>query len=114
MHSIHDHPTAHDNPFSLCDGWSSADIAQIDRIRVALLSVSANFDCGCGVTDEGDPWFAFCWSDGEVIVHLARSKSAYHLFAPAISRPLSGRILPDMVCALLRTMVMRRPHRASG
>ncbi len=97
---------------SLCDGWSSEEIVQIDRIRIALASLSTGFESGCGVTDEGDPWFAFCWSDGEVIVHLARSQNAYHLFAPAMSRPLSGRMLPDMICVLLRTMVMRPIHGA--
>ncbi len=107
MDDFQDHATAYGHPLSVCDGWSSEEIVQIDRIRIALASLLTGFDCGGGVTDEGDPWFAFCCSDGEVLVHLARSENTYHLFAPAMSRPLRGRMLPDMICKLLRTMVMR-------
>ena len=37
-----------------------------------------------GLSDEGDPWFAFCRpDDGEVIVHIAQIGGVYVLAGPS-------------------------------
>ncbi len=109
MFSSRSRPTAYDNLFSLCRGWSADELAQIHRIHIALSAMSMVFEAACGVTDEGDPWFAFCEPDGAVIVHIAIIDKRYQLFAPSMSPPLSGASLAEPTCQLLRAITRRPP-----
>lgn len=71
--------------------WTRDELAELYRIEHALVQSGLTLDVERGVTDEGDPWFAFCRADGEVLIHLARYDGLYRLHSQALSSPLIGR-----------------------
>ena len=40
--------------------WTRDELAELYRIEHALVQSGLTLDVERGVTDEGDPWFAFC------------------------------------------------------
>ena len=79
--------------------WTRDELAQLYRIEHALVQSGLTLDVERGVTDEGDPWFAFCRPDGEVLIHLARYDGWYRLHSPALSSPLIGRSFVELTKA---------------
>ena len=79
--------------------WSRDELAELYRIEHALVQSGLTLDVERGVTDEGDPWFAFCRADGEVLIHLARYDGFYRLHSPALSAPLIGRSFIELTKA---------------
>ena len=79
--------------------WSRDELAELYRIEHALVQSGLTLDVERGVTDEGDPWFAFCRADGEVLIHLARYDGFYRLHSPALSSPLIGRSFIELTKA---------------
>lgn len=79
--------------------WTRDEIAELYRIEHALLQSGLMLEVERGVTDEGDPWFAFCRSDGEVLIHLARYDGLYRLHSAALSSPLIGRSFVELTKA---------------
>jgi len=71
--------------------WTRDELAELYRIEHALVQSGLTLDVERGVTDEGDPWFVFCRSDGEVLIHLARYDGLYRLHSPALPAPLIGQ-----------------------
>ncbi len=110
MYGSQEPPALHADLFGICDGWSNEDLTHIQRIHGALSSLRIPFDCGGGITDEGDPWFSFCEADGEVIMHLALIDDVYHLFAPTMTAPLSGASLTEVTRLILKRLERRRAH----
>src|SRR5262245_42917164 len=86
--------------------WSPQELAEFYRVESALVQAGLNIDTERGLTDEGEPWFAFCRrDDGEVIVHIARIGGSYTLAGPAYGGIISG---PD-IGTLVRDLVARYP-----
>ncbi len=81
--------------------WTNSEIAEFYRVEHALSAANIAIETDRGITDEGDPWFVFCRRDGEVIVHIARYDGQYHLFSPALPRPLEGASIPALTRAFL-------------
>ena len=79
--------------------WTRDELAELYRIEHALVQSGLTLDVERGVTDEGDPWFAFCRPDGEVLIHLARYDGLYRLHSPALSSPLIGRSFVELTKA---------------
>lgn len=83
-------------------GWSSSELSEFYRVEGALLKAGLPIDTDSGISDEGDPWFAFCrGTDGEVIVHIARIGRIYYLVSPSYEGYASGSDLRSLVCELV-------------
>jgi hypothetical protein len=86
--------------------WSPRELAEFYRVEAALIQAGLQIATERGVSDEGDPWFAFCRpDDAEVIVHIARIGGIYILAGPAYDGIASGRDIG----ALVRDLVSRHP-----
>lgn len=87
-------------------GWSSNELAQLYRVESALIQSGLRIETCGGLSDEGDPWFAFCRpDDGEVIVHVARIQGVYILASAAYAQVASG----CDITAMVRDLIERHP-----
>lgn len=58
--------------------WTQTELAQFYRVEAALLRAGLRVETERGLSDEGEPWFAFCRTeDGEVAIHFARIDGEY-------------------------------------
>ncbi|MCK5934100.1 MAG: hypothetical protein KAG89_18225 [Fulvimarina manganoxydans] len=58
--------------------WSQSELAQFYRVDAALTQAGLALEQERGVSDEGDPWLAFCHAEtGEVFAHFARIGDLY-------------------------------------
>lgn len=87
-------------------GWTNDELAELYRVEHALTQAAVRVETDCGVSDEGDPWFAFCRPDGQVVVHVARFDGLYHLHCLMLPQPLKGASF----AALARTYVATLPQ----
>jgi hypothetical protein len=89
--------------------WSQLEIAEFYRVEGALVQAGLALETDRGLTDEGDPWFAFCRSEtGEVFIHFARIGGLYVVAGIAFPHPASGTDFR----ALVRDLVSRHPFAA--
>ena len=87
-------------------GLVVARMAEFYRVESALIQAGLKIERERGVSDEGDPWFAFCRpDDSEVIVHIARIGGIYILAGPSYDGIASG----SDIGALVRDLVTRHP-----
>ena len=87
-------------------GWSPRELGEFYRAESALIQAGLRIETGCGLSDEGDPWFVFCRADdGEVIVHIARIQGIYTLAGPSYAAVASGRD----ITALVRDLIKEHP-----
>jgi hypothetical protein len=87
--------------------WTRDELAELYRIEHALTQSGLTLEVERGVTDEGDPWFAFCRPDGEVLIHLARYDGLYRLHSPALLSPLIGRSFSELTKAFSRQVPLQ-------
>jgi hypothetical protein len=86
--------------------WSSQELAEFYRVESALVQAGLHVETERGMTDEGEPWFAFCRADdGEVIVHIARLGEQYVLAGPSYEGIARGHDIRSLV----RDLVSRHP-----
>lgn len=76
--------------------WTRDELAELYRIEHALVQSGLSVEIERGISDEDDPWFVFCRSDGEVLIHLTRFDGFYRLYSPALPSPLIGRSFTDL------------------
>lgn len=102
--------------FRPSSGWSSSELGEFYRIEAVLIKAGLRVDTDSGISDEGDPWFAFCrGNDGEVIVHIARIGRVYFLASPSFEGFASGSNLRTLVCDLVnRHPLVQLPERNNG
>jgi len=82
--------------------WTQAELAQFYRVEWALGQAGISVETDRGLSDEGDPWFAFCRaSDAEVVIHIAREGSTYLLAGFLSDRIQYGRDFGELVERLL-------------
>ena len=83
--------------------WSAAEVAEFYRVEAALVQAGVvPVETERGLSDEGEPWFAFCRADtGEVIVHIARIGANYVLAGPAFGGIAQGKDVHLMIADLL-------------
>src|SRR5690242_6832870 len=78
--------------------WSAQELAEFYRVEAALIQAGLLIESERGLSDEGEPWFAFCRSeDGEVIVHIARLDNEYLLAGPAYDGLARGNDIRSLV-----------------
>jgi hypothetical protein len=77
--------------------WENQELADLFRVKRLLDAAGVVCEVDRGVTDEGDPWFVFCQSDGDIFAHLCRIDGAYILDSPSIERPLRGRDFNELI-----------------
>ena len=86
--------------------WSPRELGEFYRVESILIQAGLRIDTESGISDEGDPWFAFCRADdGEVIVHIARIRGVYVLAGPSYD----GIAYGSDISALVRDLVCRHP-----
>lgn len=70
--------------------WTNQEMADLARVQYLLSRAGVPLETDRGLTDEGDPWFVFCDSQGEVFVHICRMGMTYLLDGPSLEAPLRG------------------------
>jgi len=90
--------------------WSNQELAHFHRAIAVLWNDGVSVGTDCGVSDDGDPWFAFCDADSdEVFAHFARISGTYTVWAPYLDRCLTGHTLRDLIERFLDDCPCRRP-----
>ena len=82
--------------------WTRDELAELYRIENALTQANIRLEIDRGLTDEGDPWFVFCRTDGEVLVHISRYDGHYRLHSPGLATPLVGRSFAELAKSFVR------------
>lgn len=86
--------------------WSQREIAEFYRVEAALVQAGMRLESERGISDEGDPWFAFCHADtGEVFIHFAREGGRYVVDGGPFGAAARG----DDFAALVRELIGRHP-----
>lgn len=93
-------------PASTQGNWSQQELAEFYRVEAALIRSGMRITSDQGLSDEADPWFVFCGSNGEAIIHFARIDGKYVVASDALDHPMQG---PDFR-ALLNDIAARHPH----
>jgi hypothetical protein len=94
--------------------WSDHELAHFHRVVTVLRNDGISLETDRGVTDEGEPWFAFCDAESEeVFAHFARISGKYVVYAPCLNGWRTGRVLPDLVKCFeskFRLLILARPR----
>lgn len=90
--------------------WSNQELANFYKVEHILLQNGVLIDVDRGTTDEGDPWFVFCYRDGDVFLHFARVRGGYLAAGPHIAHPVWSKDFTE----LLRLLQDRVPFILPG
>jgi hypothetical protein len=94
--------------------WSQQELSEFYRVESALLQGGVMITTDRGLSDEGDPWFAFCREDdGEVIAHFARIDQQYVVVSSAFSGVARGRDFRVLIAELIKARPQMLPSRSS-
>lgn len=86
--------------------WTQQELAEFYRVENALLQAGMQIETDRGVTDDGEPWFAFCRADdGEVFIHFARIGGKYIIAGSAYGGVIEGWDFASLV----RELIARHP-----
>ena len=101
--------------FSRPSGWSQPELAEFYRVESALLQAGVRLETEIGVSDEGDPWFAFCRQDtGEVFVHFARIDGEYLIDGASMGHVARHHdfkaLVRELIASELITMARPKPR----
>jgi hypothetical protein len=78
--------------------WAKSDLAQLHRAADVLRHFGCHLETDGGMTDEGEPWFAFCdAASDDVVAHFARISGTYIVSAPFLKGSLRALALPDLI-----------------
>ncbi len=95
--------------------WSNQDIAEFYRVESALAQAGFPVEFDRGLTDEGDPWCAFCRADtGDVVVHFARIDGRCVVASPALGVTLEGASFQEVVRQFLSSLPAVTPRQRFG
>ncbi|MEP2987048.1 MAG: hypothetical protein ABJN39_10565 [Sulfitobacter sp.] len=83
-------------------GWSNQELADLYRTQRILALAGVTTEVDRGITDEGDPWFVFMDSQGEVLVHFSRFDGTYLVSSHLQDAPIKGESLQDLVTQFSR------------
>jgi hypothetical protein len=91
------------------DNGSSAEIAQIERLKRACRRVDCYWDVECGCSDEGDPWCAvYDWRRDRPVLHVARIDGNYvTVFPLRLGSSQSATLRAAMDAALIGLFLTR-------
>ncbi len=83
-------------------GWSNQELADLYRTQRILALAGVTTEVDRGITDEGDPWFVFMDSQGDVLVHFSRFDGTYLVSSHLQEAPIKGKSLQDLVTQFSR------------
>lgn len=95
--------------------WQNEELAELYRAVDILTKAGLPIETDMGMSDEGDPWFAFCRSDtGEVIVHCARINGLFVATSVAIDQTFRGSNFREVINSIVRYEPLKMPLTTSG
>lgn len=77
--------------------WSNQELASIYFAVRLFQGSGVATETDRGITDDGNPWFVFCNSNGDVLVHIARIDFAYVLDGVGLDSPLAGKTFDELI-----------------
>ncbi|HEX4042037.1 MAG TPA: hypothetical protein VHY10_10080 [Xanthobacteraceae bacterium] len=84
--------------------WQNHELAEFYRVIDILGRAGLGVVPDMGISDEGEPWFAFCRADtGEVVVHCARIDGSFVATSTSFSEVFYGNELRDVVNSILKS-----------
>ena len=96
-------------------GWSNQELAHFHRAIAVFWNDGVSVATDCGVSDDGDPWFAFYDADSdEIFAHFARISGTYAACAPCLAGCLTGHVLRDLIERFLHECPCRRAASRRG
>lgn len=95
---------------NLSRDWTQQELAEFYRVESVLGAAGINVEMDRGLSDEGDPWFAFCRpQNGDVIIHFARYDGTYIAASGALGQVLRGRNFRELVDAFIARQPLVMP-----
>lgn len=95
--------------------WTNEELAELFRVVDILSRAGVQIDTDMGLSDEGDPWFAFCRADtGDVIVHFSRIDGQFVAVSAATDSVMRGNNFRRVAEALVSRQPLILPPAASG
>ncbi len=95
--------------------WTNEELAELFRVVDILGRAGVPIDVDMGLSDEGDPWFAFCRADtGDVIVHFSRIDGQFVAVSAATDAVVRGNNFRRVAEALVNRQPLILPAPASG
>jgi hypothetical protein len=83
--------------------WQNHELAELYRAVDILKKAGLPIETDMGMSDEGEPWFAFCRADnGEVIVHCARINGLFVASSVAIDQTFKGTNFREVIDSIVR------------
>lgn len=95
--------------------WSNEELAELFRVVDILGRAGVAIDTDMGLSDEGEPWFAFCRADtGDVIVHFSRIDGQFVAVSAATDAVVRGNNFRRVAEALVNRQPLILPAPSSG
>ncbi len=95
--------------------WNAQEMAEFYRVVDALGQAGITIGLERGLTDEGDPWASFFRPETcEVIAHFALIDGAFVADGAALSQPVRGRDLRDVLNRVINTQGLLMPPRGGS
>lgn len=83
--------------------WSNQELASLHLAVQLLKRAGVAVEMDRGLTDDGSPWYVFCDSYGDVLVHFARIDLAYIIDGVGLAGPIKGETLEDLINKFVNT-----------
>jgi hypothetical protein len=91
-------------------GWTNQELAEFYRVADSLNQAGLAVETDLGVSDEGEPWFAFYHPDtADVVAHFARINGRFVAAGASLDEIVDGRDLREIIDRMLRTKPMLMP-----
>ncbi|GIL41405.1 hypothetical protein [Roseiterribacter gracilis] len=91
-------------------GWTNQELAEFYRVADSLSQAGMPVETDLGVSDEGEPWFAFYHPDtADVVAHFARIDGRFVAAGASLDEVVDGRDLREIIDRMLRTKPMLMP-----
>lgn len=95
--------------------WTNEELAELLRVVDILSRAGVAIDTDMGLSDEGEPWFAFCRADtGDVIVHFSRIDGQFVAVSAATDAVMRGNNFRRVAEALVNRQPLILPAPSSG
>lgn len=89
--------------------WTNDELAEFYRIAHILRASGLELETDAGLSDAGDPWFAYIHADsGDVVAHFARIDGLVHAVGLPSGRRFSGPDLKSIVAQLTQAQPLLR------
>lgn len=95
--------------------WTNEELAELFRVVDILGRAGVDIDTDMGLSDEGEPWFAFCRVDtGDVIVHFSRIDGQFVAVSAATDTVVRGNNFRRVAETLVNRQPLILPAPSSG